>query len=227
MNILEIENLTVRFKDSCASAVEDVSLAVPGGSFTSMVGETGSGKTVTALSIGGLVNGAVTQGKINLRAKAAYVFQNPYSSFNPLMRLGRQLTEVNKDKEKAILLLSKVKIQDAERVYNSYPHEVSGGQRQRVAIAMALMSQPQLLVADEPTTALDVMTQSEIMVLLVSLQKEMALGILFITHDLPLAGKYSDVIYVMQKGRVVERAEREEGKFTFHSDYAKKLFEIG
>jgi peptide/nickel transport system ATP-binding protein len=224
-NALEIKNLTIRFAGAQAPAVKGAAISVAEASFTSVVGESGSGKTVTALAVGNLLRKAEVSGELKASSNPAYVFQDPYTAFNPLMRLGEQLTEVNRSREKALQLLSRVKIRDAERVYRSYPHEVSGGQRQRVAIAMALMGDPKLLIADEPTTALDALTQHEIMELLASIQREMGLSILFITHDLPLAAKYSDTIYVMQKGAVVERAEKKNGQFAFTSDYAKRLFE--
>jgi peptide/nickel transport system ATP-binding protein len=205
--------------------VKSAAIAVAEASFTSVVGESGSGKTVTALAAGKLLQKAEVSGELKTISRPAYVFQDPYTAFNPLMRLGDQLTEVSRSREKALQLLSRVKIRDAERVYKSYPHEVSGGQRQRVAIAMALMGDPKLLIADEPTTALDALTQHEIMELLASIRREMGLSILFITHDLPLAVKYSDAIYVMQKGEVVERADKKNGQFLFMSDYAKRLFE--
>ncbi len=242
MNLIEIKNLTVIFPGQ-KPAVNGFSMEIQEKSFVSLVGESGSGKTVTALSISRLVMGAKTTGDIVYRPNTAaslslltlseadllkirgvrisYVFQDPGSSLNPVLKVGKQIIEsflahekgnANEARSKALQIMRRVGIEDAERVYKSFPHELSGGLRQRAMIASALMIDPELLIADEPTTALDAVTQRGILKLLVELQKEQGLTVLFITHDLSLAQKNSDQIYVMEKGaRATE-------------SYAKKLF---
>lgn len=238
-SILEIKDLSIAFRDPESGkrfeAVKGISFSIERGSFTSLVGESGSGKSVTALSVCGLLRSADITGKIiysvggqrkilselkekdylTVRGKEiAYIFQDPASSLNPVMRAGDQLREVCGDSARAREALAAARIKDVERVYRSFPHELSGGLKQRVMIAMALASGPKLLIADEPTTALDVTTQGQILELLVSLQKTAKLTILFITHDLSLAAAYGNTIYVMEKGRLVDRK----------SPYAEKLF---
>ena len=129
-------------------------------------------------------------------------------------------------KARALEYLVAVQMRDAARVYHSYPHELSGGMRQRAMIAMALISQPRLLIADEPTTALDAAVETEILKLLVKIQQERKLSILFITHDMAHAVSYSDAIYVMDRGCLVERLEPQEGVFHPRTDCAKKLFSV-
>ena len=240
--ILEIQGLTVEFPG--VTAVDDLHLSIEEGSFASIVGESGSGKSVTALSICRLIPPSRSTGKIlwhgsgpsidllNMPEKSlrqvrggqiAYVFQDPSSSFNPVLKIGDQIAETylahfdgtaRDAKAVASRQLETVRIKDVERVYDSFPHELSGGMKQRAMIAMALVGQPKLLIADEPTTALDVTIEFEILQLLASLQKEKGLTLLFITHNLRLAAKYSSVIHVMKKGKLVD------GK----DPYTKKLF---
>lgn len=238
-SILEIKDLSIAFRDpesgARVEAVKGINLSVERGSFTSLVGESGSGKSVTALSVCGLLQNADVVGQVlysvggkrtvlsDLKEKEylairgkeiAYVFQDPASSLNPVMRAGDQLREVCGDGARAREALSAAWVKDTERVYRSFPHELSGGLKQRVMIAMALASGPKLLIADEPTTALDVTTQGQILELLVSLQRTTNLTILFITHNLRLAAAHGNKIYVMEKGRLVDRK----------SPYAQKLF---
>lgn len=162
----------------------------------------------------------------------AYVFQDPGSSLNPVMTIGEQLAEAYEahaesekgaGRKKALAFLNLVKIRDAERVYASFPHQVSGGMKQRTMIAMALLTGARLLIADEPTTALDAETELGIMSLLAELKKERNLTVLFITHNLPLALFYSDEIYVMEKGELAERLTKTD-QFKHTSAYARKLF---
>jgi len=164
--------------------------------------------------------------------RIAYVFQDPGSSLNPVLTVGAQIeetvrahfpSEAKAAGQKALEFLSLVKMSDPERVHRAFPHELSGGMRQRVMIAMALISSPSLLVADEPTTALDVTIEKEIMSLLEDLRAKKSLSILFITHNLRLACGFSDEIYVMRQGSVVEKLSKRSG-FSSKTDYAKKLF---
>lgn len=232
-------------------AVDLLNLKIAEGSFASIVGESGSGKSVTALSITRLIPAAALTGEIlfkngreqlntlslsaekllDLRGKKiAYIFQDPGTSLNPVLTIGSQLVETRRAhfddskknaSEKALKSLSDVKIKDAARVFSAYPHELSGGMKQRVMIAMALIAEPKLLIADEPTTALDVATEKDILDLLVNAKKEKGLSIVFITHNLSLAAAYSDAVYVMQKGRVVECLGP---KSQAQHPYTRKLF---
>lgn len=199
-----------------------------------IVGESGSGKSVASLAILGLLPkkiSKITSGEIvfetedlskisskafqNIRGqKIAMIFQEPMSSLNPSMRCGKQVEEVLKQhtslskkqiKEETLSLLTKVKLPEPERVYKSYPHEISGGQKQRVMIAIAIACKPKILIADEPTTALDVTVQKEIIDLLKTLQAETQMSIIFITHDLSLISQIANRVLVMYKGHIVEQ----------------------
>lgn len=240
--ILEIKNLSVQF---LKPVVNGVSLSVEEGSWTSLVGESGSGKTVTALSICRLLKARRFEGEINFYSKKgertnlaalpesalekirgkeiAYVFQDPASSLNPLMRVGEQIKETSLTTQKAKEALASVSIRDVDRVYSSFPHELSGGMKQRVMIAMALAGGPRLLIADEPTTALDSSTEKEIMELLLRAKRENSLSILFITHNLELATRFSEKIVVMREGKITELLEKRDG-FAAKESYTKKLF---
>lgn len=250
MKILEIKNLNVSFAGG-VQAVKNLSLTIDEGSFTALVGESGSGKSVTALSVTRLLRPESLQGSIHFHGKEAvvdllslpenqlrslrgreiaYVFQDPGSSLNPVLSIRRQLVDVisihdgfsgEKAALKAGKALSDVRLADPARILSSYPHELSGGMKQRVLIAMALLGRPKLLIADEPTTALDVSTETEIMSLLTGLQKLKGLTILFITHNLPLAMRHSDAVCVMREGQLVERFVRGGSP---GQAYSKKLF---
>ncbi|OGW82375.1 MAG: hypothetical protein A3C47_02315 [Omnitrophica bacterium RIFCSPHIGHO2_02_FULL_51_18] len=168
--------------------------------------------------------------------KIGCVFQDPASSLNPLMKIGGQLDETyrahfcsspKETRERSLAGLEAAKIKDPERVYRSYPHELSGGMKQRAMIAMALTPGPRFLIADEPTTALDGVTESEILQLLVNLKNEKSLTVLFITHNLPLAAAHADRIHVMQKGRLVETMKKEAEGFLPREVYSKRLFKAG
>jgi ABC-type dipeptide/oligopeptide/nickel transport system ATPase component len=232
-------------------AVNGLNLEADKGAFTSIVGESGSGKSVTALALCRLLPPAArVEGEVlfkgqnllhlsegdllRVRGKEiAYVFQDPSASFDPVLRVGAQIVEARRAhfretesaaSAKALEFLRAARVADAGRIFAAYPHELSGGLKQRAMIAMALSMEPQLLVADEPTTALDVTTQAEILALLKSLQRERGLSLLFITHDLALAARFSDRIYVMEKGSAVERMEKKDGRFAPASAYARRLF---
>jgi oligopeptide/dipeptide ABC transporter ATP-binding protein len=214
-------------------AVDDVSFDIPERSTVALVGESGSGKSVLALSILGLIAsppGTVEQGEILLQgqdlrklrerelrkvrgSKIAMVFQEPMTSLNPVYTVGAQIVEAIRLHEnesraaaqrRAIELLSLVGIPSPAARADAYPHELSGGMRQRVMIAMALACRPALLVADEPTTALDVSVQAQVLELLERLQKELGMGLLFITHDLGVVAEVASHVVVMYAGRVVE-----------------------
>ena len=226
--LLEIEHLTVRFGPT--AVVDDVSFGVSPGEKFALVGESGSGKSITALSVLRLVDTATTTGRIRfggedlmrkteremrgIRGSAiGMIFQEPMTALNPLYTVGNQIGEVlelheamrpNAARARAIELLAKTGIPDPEHRVDSYPHQLSGGQRQRAMIAMALACQPRLLIADEPTTALDVTIQAQILALLDQLQREMGMALLFITHDLNLVQRFSDRVGVMERGRLVE-----------------------
>lgn len=234
------------------SAVKNVSLEVNRGEFVALVGESGSGKTVTALSVLKLLGQNASYGpqsKIFFDQKElihandaeirkvrgnriSMIFQEPMSSLNPLHTVEKQIAEVlrlhrpltpKQAREKVLELLHLVAIPNPEQRLTAYPHELSGGQNQRVMIAMALANEPDLLIADEPTTALDVTVQAQILDLLRSLQSKMGMAILFITHDLTLVEKMSHRVYVMEKGEVVESGPTAEVFQQPKHPYSQKL----
>ena len=236
MTLLKIENLKTYFFDKkhLIKAVDGLTLSVDAGEIVALVGESGSGKSITALSIlrlmpptGRIVNGSILYKTDNLlefterqmRAVRGHeiglVLQDPLSALDPLFKAGEQIAEVfrhhfkmtkRRAKLESLLLMEKVQLTDAERIYNAYPHELSGGLRQRVLIAIALAARPSLLIADEPTTALDATIQKQIISLLKSLQAEFELSLLLITHDLGVVSEIADRVYVMKAGKIVETA---------------------
>lgn len=239
MALLEIESLTTTIygeKGSETTPVDGVTLSLDAGKTLCVVGESGSGKSMTALSIMRLVEleaAASHRGKVTFKGEdllsksqaqmrtvrgrdIAMVFQEPMTALNPVIRIGKQLRQVEKyhgisgkrgqgDAHLA-RALSDVGIADAESILKSYPHQLSGGMRQRVMIAMALLGSPSLLIADEPTTALDVTTQAQILDLLVKLQADTQMAILLITHDMGVASQVADRIAVMYAGEIIEEA---------------------
>jgi oligopeptide transport system ATP-binding protein len=234
--LLDIEELSVSFRTDrgLVRAVDAASLHVARGETLAIVGESGSGKSVTALSILGLIgdNGRIDGGRIVFEGTdllkldpatmrsvrghhIAMIFQEPMSSLNPALTIGRQVAEpirVHRGTswkaalDQAAALLAKVAIPDARDRLTSYPHHFSGGMRQRVMIAMALACQPKLIIADEPTTALDVTVQAQILALLKQLTQEMNSALILITHDLGVVARYADRVAVMYGGRIVETA---------------------
>src|ERR1700722_5911010 len=235
MPLLEIKNLKLDFvsNDRSLRAVDDVSITIDSGETVCLVGESGCGKSVTALSIAQLVpmppakypggeillNGrdVLKMSKQELRSirggVVSYIFQDPSASLNPVFRVGNQIKESLKlhrpDKatnEEVIRLLKLVGIPAPESRIKDYPHQMSGGMQQRVMIAMALASEPKLLVADEPTTALDVTIQAQILELLLDLKQRFGMAILLITHNLGIVGDIADRVAVMYGGQVVELA---------------------
>jgi peptide/nickel transport system ATP-binding protein len=240
VSLLEIEDLRVHFKtdDGIVRAVDGVSLSVEPGRTLGIVGESGSGKSVASLTILGLsrapnasISGAIRFGGRDLAQldeeglrtvrgnEIAMIFQDPLSSLHPFYRVGWQIVEAiqahrevpkAQAKARAIELLREVGIPSPERRVHDYPHEFSGGMRQRAMIAMALANEPSLLIADEPTTALDVTTQAQILALLGRLQEERGMAVILITHDLGVVAENADEIAVMYAGRLVERAGARE-----------------
>lgn len=234
--ILEVKNLAITFPTEVREihAVKGISFNIRKGETLAIVGESGSGKSVTSMAIMQLLpskstiyqNGSSIKfdGKEMINAnekflvtqrgnRIAMIFQEPMTSLNPYLTVGRQMTEVlevhkgmnnSEATKRSVELLELVGIQDAARRLKTYPHEFSGGQLQRIMIAMALSNEPDLLIADEPTTALDVTIQAEVLELLKALQKKMQMAILFITHDLGVAKHFSDNVCVMQQGEIVE-----------------------
>ena len=238
--LLRVEDLHVEFpgEDGVVHAVDGISYEVQAGRTLGIVGESGSGKTVSSLTTLGLTRrqGAQISGRIlfegrdlvtlpedELRAirgnDIAMIFQDPLSALHPLYRVGGQLMETvrahndvpkSQARERAIELLGLVGIPDPSRRVDSYPHEFSGGMRQRAMIAMALANEPKLLIADEPTTALDVTVQAQILALMERLQRELGMAILIITHDLGVVAEMADDIAVMYAGRIVETASAQD-----------------
>jgi peptide/nickel transport system ATP-binding protein len=239
--VLDVRNLqTVFFTNSgLFRAVDDVSFHVRRGETLAIVGESGCGKSVSALSIMRLVPdppGRIVGGSVNLEGtdllklsdaemrgirgnRMSMIFQEPMTSLNPVMRIGDQITEVvqlhqtmsNKQAwAKAVEMLRLVRIPEPERRASEYPHQLSGGMRQRAMIAMALACRPTLLIADEPTTALDVTIQAQILALIVDLQKTLGTGLILITHDLGVVAQTAQRVIVMYAGRKVEEATVED-----------------
>jgi ABC-type dipeptide/oligopeptide/nickel transport system ATPase component len=231
--MLRIENLSVDYyrRGKTVAAVRDASLSLGAGETLGLVGESGSGKSTMALAVLRLIepqDGRVTSGKIlfspaggqeidllaidedalrPLRGKAiSMIFQDPFTALNPVMRIEEQLKEVLQAHHIEASLSDALRHVQLEpgRVLQAYPHQLSGGQRQRVMIASAILTRPQVLLADEPTTSLDVLVQKDILDLLFSLQKEMGMAVLLISHNLGLVAEYTQRIAVMKEGRIVE-----------------------
>ncbi len=234
-------------------AVNTISFSIEKGKTHALVGESGSGKSVTALSIMQLLPYPKaehsTTSRISLEGreiismssnemrglrgkKISMIFQEPMTSLNPFKKVGNQIIEVirthnnissKEAKKEAISLLSKVRINAFEEKMNSYPHQLSGGQRQRVMIAIALANKPDLLIADEPTTALDVTTEARLLDLLKELQDEYGMSILFVTHDLNIVRKFAEKVFVMKRGEIVEQGKVKDVFFHPKHDYTKEL----
>lgn len=247
--MLEVKNLEISFKNS-QPLVQQVSFSVEKNKTLGIVGESGSGKSISSLAILGLLPKTATvkgdlffnqqpllgyneQDYQKIRGnEIAMIFQEPMSSLNPTLTCGFQVAEMlqqhtqlpNQEiKEEVISLFLKVKLPRPEAIYNSYPHQISGGQKQRVMIAMAIACKPQLLIADEPTTALDVTVQKEIISLLKELQQEFEMGIIFISHDLALVSEIADSVVVMHKGKIVEKGSANHLFLHPKENYTKAL----
>ncbi|WP_170774680.1 ABC transporter ATP-binding protein [Ruegeria lacuscaerulensis] len=252
MSLLDVKNLKVSFKQDgqVSDAVKGVSFTVDRGETVALVGESGSGKSVTALSTvsllgdSAIVEGSVTYDGDEMIGAApaklmdvrgndiSFIFQEPMTSLNPLHTIQKQMAEslalhqgVTGDaaRERIVELLTKVGIRDPRERLDSYPHQLSGGQRQRVMIAMALANKPDILIADEPTTALDVTIQAQILELLAELQKSENMGMLFITHDLGIVRRIADRVCVMKDGEIVESGVTSEIFDNPQHPYTRKL----
>lgn len=236
--VLSVDRLNVSYPDSKRPVLNDVSLQIQASEIVGLVGESGSGKTQLALSIIRLLNEeaqvkaqSLKLGGIELLAlseedmcsvrgqKVSMVFQEPMTALNPVFTIGYQLSEAlschkayeaQDLKNKALELLNLVKIDSPDKRFDQYPHQISGGMRQRVLIAMALAVEPYLLIADEPTTALDVTTGAQVLDLLRSLQKTLGISVLFVTHDLGIVAELCDYVYVMYGGQIVEKGSVKE-----------------
>lgn len=229
MKGLKVDNLQVSFRDR--QAVKGISFEIPPGARVGLIGESGSGKSVTALSLMGLLDeGARVSGSICLDGeellsqtdrqlaqlrgeKIGMIFQEPMTALDPTMRVGKQVAEVlalhqrgKRGKRKEVIkMLQRVGLPDPEQSANAFPHQLSGGQRQRVMMAMALINAPQLLICDEPTTALDVTVQAKVLRLLDKELSGSAAACLFISHDLAVVNQICDYLLVMYQGQIVER----------------------
>ena len=249
--MLEIKDLRVRFHDADHDAVRGISLTVADGEIMGLVGESGSGKTVTAMVVSGLLprKKADVSGQVLLDGKdllaldgaamrkrqgcaISVVFQEPMSAMNPVMRIGPQVEEAlrvhaklsaEERKERALQALRDVDLADAEAIYEKYPHQMSGGMLQRAMIAAAIISRPKLLLADEPTTALDVTIQAQILELLRRLNREMGMSVLFISHNLNVVRKLCTRVAVMEKGHIVETGPTEQVFHAPQADYTRRL----
>ncbi len=238
--LLEVQNLETTFftKAGPVRAVNNISYSIPHGKTLGIVGESGCGKSVTSYSLMRLIEkpGQVSGGKILLRGRdllklsesdmeevrggeMAMIFQEPMTALNPVLTIGRQMDEQilrhkkcspQESRERAIEMLSLVGIPSPEQRYQSYPHQLSGGMRQRAMIAMALSCDPLFLIADEPTTALDVTIQAQILELIQNLQEKLNMTVQFITHDLGVISEVSDRVMVMYGGQTCEQAETQE-----------------
>lgn len=241
--VLAVEQLTVEFpagggySAGYRPAVKDVSLQVEPGEMVALVGESGCGKTVTALTAIGLQPDAakITHGRVRFQGaellglteeqwnqyrgkEISMIFQEPMTALNPLMKVGRQIAEAARAHgvsrkaaaEQTLAMMERVGLPDAKRLYHEYPHRLSGGMRQRVMIAMALLNRPALLIADEPTTALDVTIQAQIMELIRRMNRELGTAVLLISHDLGVIRQMCSRVYILYAGQVVESGPVEQ-----------------
>src|SRR5690554_1313432 len=236
--LLQIQNLVISFsrENTWNDVIKNISFDVYKNEILGVVGESGSGKSVSSLAVLGLLPDKISNGKILYQEKdltqissrdfrkirgrqISMIFQEPMSSLNPSLKCGYQVEEIlfehthlskKEVKAEVLSLFEKVKLPNPEKIYNSYPHQISGGQKQRVMIAMAIACKPNILIADEPTTALDVTVQKEIIKLLKDLQQETEMSIIFISHDLALVSEIADRVLVMYKGEIVEQGETSE-----------------
>lgn len=253
MNILQIENLEITSDDGLV--LHDLSLSIKPGERLGLIGESGSGKSVAALTVMGLLPSSLTakgralvsdgksepidvvsadEGSLNrIRGDVvSIVFQEPLTALDPLMCIGKQIEEPLRRHQKlrgtdladaVIAALEEVKINNPQRIAKAFPHEISGGERQRAAIAMALACQPSLLIADEPTTALDVTVQSEILDLLDSLVDRHNMSMLFISHDLAVVARITNSVIVLESGQVVESGSLRDILKTQTNAYTREL----
>ena len=247
--LLEVDHLSIYFRDQ--AVVRDLSFSVGQGEVLGLVGESGSGKSLTSLSILRLLDGAArVEGSIRFEGtdllllkpeqmrhyrgrKIAMIFQEPMTALNPVMPVGRQIAEAiethqpalsrKQVREAVVEAMTAVAIAEPEHRLRDYPHQFSGGQRQRLLIAMALVNRPLLLIADEPTTALDVTVQAQILLLLKALQQRNGLGMLFISHDLAVVAQIADRVAVMRRGMLLEMGTRDQVFLNPLHAYTKSL----
>ncbi|MCX5401674.1 ABC transporter ATP-binding protein [Streptomyces sp. NBC_00102] len=249
MTLLDVTGLTVRTDDG-RTLVDDLSFSLDGGERLGLIGESGSGKSLTTLAVLGLLpEGMTSSGSVELAGTqtvgapekrltsvrgrdAAIVFQEPLTALDPLMRLGRQIAEPlarrtglkGKPLRAAVVeALEQVRLPEPERISRAFAHEISGGQRQRVALAMALACEPKLLIADEPTTALDVSVQAEMLELIDGLVREREMAVLFVSHDLAVVAKVTDRVLVMKDGRAVEQGAVHDVVHAPREEYTRTL----
>jgi ABC-type microcin C transport system duplicated ATPase subunit YejF len=253
-NVLDVRDLQVGFmnKEELDIVINNISFSIQPGQTFALLGESGSGKSITALSIMRLlsdtakvISGEILSSGTNLLhltekemrevrgKKIGMIFQEPMTSLNPVMTIGKQITEsilskhkMNAEdaKEKSLDLLDAVGIRNPRRIINEYPHQLSGGMKQRVMISIALSSNPQLLIADEPTTSLDVTIQAQVLKLLQDLQNKLGMSILFITHDLSVANSVADSVAVMRDGKIIEKNSKNSFFAAPKHPYSKELF---
>ena len=252
-SLLSVQNLKISFQngEKIFDAVKNISFSLKKNEILGIVGESGSGKSVTALSILGLINNAIYGKKSSVvldgtelmkaneetlqkirGSKVGFVFQEPMSSLNPLHKIGAQVAESvflhqktshTDAKKQALELLKKVGLKNALKRFDAYPYELSGGERQRVMIAMAIANKPEILIADEPTTALDVTIQKQIMDLILQLKNELGMAVIFISHDLNLVSHIADKMIVMYQGKIVEQGLAQDVFQRPKNDYTKTL----
>ena len=251
--MLEIRDLHVKFNNRNREAVGGISLEIHDGEIVGLAGSSGSGKTVTAMSIAGLLprkqctysGDILLNGQDLLHPKRSelrklhgkeigVVFQNPMSAMDPLMRIGEQVGEVlrihtnlsaNERREKALQAMASVELEDPEKIYRSYPHELSGGMLQRAMIAAAIVIEPSLLLLDEPTTALDVTIQAQILSLLKKLNRETGMSMLLISHNLNIMRRLCSRVAVMQRGLLVETGRTENVYENPQHPYTRQLID--
>ncbi|MBM3605410.1 MAG: ABC transporter ATP-binding protein [Alphaproteobacteria bacterium] len=251
--VLQARDLTVTLPDTPGNpaVLKSIDVTIRAGETVCLVGESGSGKSVTSLAVMGLLPQAlkVSGGTIALQgrdllplsqaqmrelraARVAMIFQEPMTALNPVLRVGEQIMEVMElhtdlsaaeRRKRAVAMMEQVHLPDVDRIFRSYPHQLSGGQRQRIMIAMALVLEPVLLIADEPTTALDVTTQKQILSLIDEMQRDHGTAVLFITHDMGVVAEIADTVYVMKQGEIVEHGAVERLLRAPQADYTRKL----
>ncbi|GAB6070328.1 ABC transporter ATP-binding protein [Thiomicrorhabdus hydrogeniphila] len=249
--VLSVKNLVLNVGEQCL--INDISFDIKSGEIFALVGESGSGKSLTSLAIMRLLPEALSigSGQINLHQQnlfqlpeyqmqkvrgkqVAMIFQEPMTSLNPVMKVGDQVAEVlrlhlglnsKQAREKVVSLFEEVGIPESKERYDWYPHQLSGGQKQRVMIAMALACEPDLLIADEPTTALDVTIQAQVLQLLKEIRNKRGLAILFITHDMGVVYEMADTVAVMKQGEILEQAEKESFFNNATHPYTQKLLQ--
>ncbi|MCZ4068620.1 ABC transporter ATP-binding protein [Microbacterium sp. H37-C3] len=254
-DLLRVDDLTVQFRTAGGTArvVDGLSFAIPRGGAVGIVGESGSGKSMTSLAImgllpkGGNATGSVTFDGRDLLTlpgremrqvrgdRIAMIFQDPLSSLNPYYTVGTQIAEAYRShrsgvsrreaRRVAIEAMERVHIRDAAKRVDHYPHQFSGGMRQRIMIAMALSMEPELIIADEPTTALDVTVQAQILDLLAEIRRDTGAGLILITHDLAVVSEVTEQIVVMRAGRMVERGSVEEVFSDPQEEYTRRLLD--